>query len=107
MIDSITAFISFAKANYRGKMVGGGFEIKKTQFEMQFFSYIPYGSYKNFVEKGDIINDTTIYISSCKTKKGYGYDKCSYNNYYLNFLQMPKPDSTNQWMKRKWYWNKK
>ncbi len=97
--DSILYDINFANNNYRGKEAG--FKITDNKIEIQILSHIRYGGYKNTTFHGEILNDSIIYISSCKMKKGYS--NCR-SNFYLKFTNLPKPDSTNQWMKKKWYW---
>ncbi len=102
--EAISKEISFVDENYNSKKVAGGFEIKNKKINIQFFRYIPNASYLNTTFNGEILNDSTIYINSCKVKKGYE-NRCD-SNFTLHFLPMPKPDSTNQWMKKNWYWAK-
>lgn len=105
IINSINQEISFAKMNYHGKMMGGGFEIKGNTITLQYLGYSHYGKYEIVDHEGEIKNNTIIHISTCKIGKVYEPDKCPHN-FYLTFLQMPKPDSTNQWMDKDWYWSK-
>lgn len=89
---------------YRGIKQSGGYLIDQNKIVIQVFEFVNYGSFEVCTYRGNIINDSTINISSCYIKSKSNF--CP-SNFELKFYTMPKTDSINQLMKKKWYWAKK
>ena len=91
----------FAHSIFKGRKEAGGFKIEGNKIQMQIMRKTP-GFYWGLCSySGTIINDSTIYINQCN----FPLDplQCS-QDFYLSFIKMNKPDSTNQLMKKRWYW---
>ena len=83
------------------KKQAGGFRIENDKIQVQVFEFVNYGNYEVCTYKGQIINDSTIFISTCDLKSNSNF--CP-SEFYLKFYKMPKPDSMNQLMNKRWYW---
>ncbi|MEJ7673296.1 MAG: hypothetical protein WKF59_11420 [Chitinophagaceae bacterium] len=81
----------------------GGYIIQDKNITLQFFRYIPQFALALCTFKGNIVDNSTIYISSCEMNKRPEYCR---ENFYFKFIKMSKPDSTNRLMKNNWYWQK-
>lgn len=51
----------------------GGFLVKDRKIIIQGFWYVPQFIWDNYTYEGEIINDTTIFISRCESKMSYSY----------------------------------
>ena len=91
------------KSDFFESKQSGGISIDGDQLQIQVFRFIPSPAWGLCTFKGKVVNDTTLFISSCEMHKRPDY---CLSEFHLHFLEMPKPDSTNQLMKRKWYWQK-
>lgn len=80
---------------------GGGVSIEGDKINIQVFRFVPSPTWGLCTLKGKVISDSLIYISSCEMDKRPDY--CQ-SEFYLHFMEMSKPDSVNQLMKKKWYW---
>jgi hypothetical protein len=103
MIDSLNHYIKLDYKYLRGKKIAGGFTVNEKLLKYQLYEIGHYGIYELWDFNGQIINDTTINITSLYIN-GKNEKNNLKNNFTLHFLQMPKPDSTNQWMQKEWYW---
>lgn len=100
--DFIQKDVNYKDSVYGHRNDGGAFRMDSNFIIMQDFIYIPGSlSWDLRTYSGQIINDTVLYISSCQTKARPDY--CT-DGYYLKFIPMQKPDSTNRLMKKSWYW---
>jgi hypothetical protein len=97
----IFEYIAFTDSVYKNVKQAGGFKIDGNKIDIQIFEFVNYGSFELCTYKGAVINSTTIHIESCFIKSKSNF--CP-SNFDLKFTQMLKPDSTNQLMKKKWYW---
>ena len=61
-----------------------------------------YGIYDLFTYSGTEVSDLSLKISSIKKEK----DSAITKSLFFKFIRMSKPDSTNKWMKKNWYWAK-
>ena len=93
--------IKYIDSIYKGIKQAGGYEIVNHKIQIQVFEFVNYGNFELTSYQGNIINDTTIFINSCLIKSGSNF--CP-ENFSVSYLQLNKPDSTHQLMKRKWYW---
>lgn len=98
----ITDTVSFIDKLYKVKQAGG-YSIVGNRIQIQIFEFVNNGRFELCTYGGDILNDSSIFITSCKMKSNSNF--CPVN-FKLNFHQMPKPDSTNQLMSKSWYWKK-
>lgn len=81
---------------------GGGFEINDNDFKLQEFQIGHYGIYDLWTYSGTVVSDSNLKIYSIKKEKNSAITK----SLFFKLIQMPKPDSTNQWMNKNWYWAK-
>lgn len=94
--------LNYIDSLYKVKQAGG-FRIEGDKIQIQVFEFVNYGNYELCTYKGQIVNDSTIFISSCEIKSKSNF--CP-DHIDLKFYQMPKPDSANQLMNKNWYWEK-
>jgi hypothetical protein len=92
--------VKFDDSTYR-KKESGGFNVNGDLIKIQLFRISGGGIYGLCEYNGRIINDSTIYIANCKFSENP--NSCR-ENFYLHFMKMNKPDSTNYLMQKKWYW---
>lgn len=87
--------------NFFKRKQAGGYMIKNSKLIVQIFRYMPSGQHSLCTYAGKVLNNKTIYIEKCEMP-----DKSVYcrENFYLNHLEMEKPNSTNKLMKKSWYW---
>lgn len=90
------------KDSFSRKKESGGFVITENRINIQVFRPTTGGLFGLCEYKGSIINDSTIYIGSCNFPENPNFCR---ENFYLHFIPMTKPDSSNQLMKKKWYWS--
>ncbi len=96
LFDTLTYIDSLYKVKQ-----AGGYRIEGDKIHIQVFQFVNYGNYELCTYKGQIVNDSTIFISSCEMKSKSNF--CP-DDLDLKFYQMPKPDSINQFMNKNWYW---
>lgn len=87
---------------YKGVKQAGGYRVVDDKIDVQVFEFVNYGNFEICTYKGKVLNDTTIFISSCEMKSKSNY--CP-DSFYLNFIHMRKPDSIHQLMSKNWYWD--
>lgn len=100
LAKKLTTTMNYDNVTYKVKQAGG-YRVNNRSIEIQVFRFISYGGFEVCTFKGDILNDTTIHIISCSMKSRSQFCR---SNFFLKFLPMKKPDSTNQFMNKKWYW---
>ena len=100
--QNIMTDIAF-KQQFFKKRSGGGFRINQNQILIQVYRYIPQLNWGLLTFKGNIVNDSTMYISSCATKTRSNYCR---EDFPLKLITMFTPDSTNRLMGKEWYWRK-
>jgi hypothetical protein len=104
VIDFIERDVKYRDSTYGENNEGAAFLIESNFIKIQDFIYIPGSlSWDLRTFNGRVINDTTLYIIGCNTIARPDY---CINDFYLKYIPMKKPDSTNRLMKRNWYWKK-
>ncbi len=99
---SIDSLRTLNKSEYYKKNAAyGGYKIVGDSITISSISYMPGLHWCPQSYYGKIINDSTIFIYGCFIKDRKDYCK---SDFYLHYTKIPKPDSTNKWMKRNWYW---
>jgi len=83
------------------KKQAGGFRIENDKTKVNFFYFFNFVNSEFFNKKLKFIHDSTIFISTCDLKSNSNF--CP-SEFYLKFYKMPKPDSMNQLMNKRWYW---
>lgn len=87
---------------YRNMKEGGGFEIKNKIIRIQVFrTDASIGTPSLCEYQGRILNDTTIHIDKCNYPT---YPNWCRQDFDLHFIKIAKPDSTNKFMKKNWFW---
>jgi hypothetical protein len=82
---------------YKNIKQAGGYEIVGNQIHIQIFEFVNYGSFELCSYKGEINNDSTIFITSCYIKSGSNF--CP-KNFVMKKLKTLDLDSTHQLMKK-------
>jgi hypothetical protein len=82
----------------------GGYSIDNKKVLIQVFRQTPGAIYSLCEYTGNMINDSSIFISNCKFPDNKNFCR---ENFYLSKIKMAKPDSTTRLIKKRWYWRKK
>lgn len=96
--DSVILKLKDIIGNYKmsdGYFDEGGFSINGKRIVIQGFRYIPV-TWINYTFESEVINDTTIFINSCKSSNNYNYcfDKTLL---HFNAVQIPDSLKENRW----------
>lgn len=102
LIKKIQDRIEFQDSFFRRKEAGG-YSINDNRISIQIFRYIPDGRNGLCTYLGKIADNNTIFIEKCEFPKSP--IDCN-EKFQMILIEMTKPDSTNQLMKKKWYWSK-
>lgn len=98
---TISGFVASENSRVKDDKPAGGYTIDASGITIQIFRYTKY-KWELCSFKGQRINDSTVYIDGCNIEESKDYCR---EKFYLRFLSMEKPDSTNRLMKKKWYYH--
>jgi hypothetical protein len=100
--DSIETVIRRAFL-YRKFFDIGGYRIVDSSISIQLYRRVPGFAYDLFTYSAKLYSSGNIFINSCETKDRKDWCRMGYE---LKWFPIEKPDSTNRFLKKRWFWAK-